>query len=54
MESTSIVDEVNDVGTFFLLKENKKENDILCKATMLPDLMAESLWHYEPQNESNI
>ena len=43
-EDVPIEDEVNDVEIdLFILKENEKANDLLREATMMHELLAESL-----------
>ena len=38
----------------FLLKENEKANDLLREATVMHELMAESLWQYKLRQKSTI
>jgi hypothetical protein len=54
-EDAPIANEVNDEETeIFLLKENKKANNLLREATVMHELMAESLWQYKLRQKSNI
>jgi hypothetical protein len=54
-EDAPIADEVNDKETeIFLLKENEKADDLLREATMMHELLAESLWQYKLSQKSNI
>jgi hypothetical protein len=54
-EDAPIADEVNDKETeIFLLKENEKADDLLREATMMHELLAESLWQYKLRQKSNI
>jgi hypothetical protein len=47
--------EVNDKETeIFLLKEIEKADDLLREATMMHELLAESLWQYKLRQKSNI
>lgn len=42
-EGTLVVDEINDVETFFLLRKNDKANDFLYEAIMMYELLAGNL-----------
>ena len=54
-EDVPIVDKENDAGTYlFLLRENKKANDLLRKATAMHETLAESLWQYKLRKKSSI
>lgn len=55
MDDAPILDEVNDVESYlFLLRANEKANDLLKEATIMHELLAESLWHYKILYRSNI
>jgi hypothetical protein len=54
-EDMPIADEENDADTnLFLLRENKKANDLLREATSMHETLAESLWQYKLRRNSNI
>ena len=54
-EDVPIVDEENNAETYlFLSKENEKANDLLQEATMIHEILAESLWQYKLCKKSSI
>jgi hypothetical protein len=53
-EDAPIADEENDEETKKYIKKNKKANDLLREATVLHELLAESLWQYKLRKKSNI
>ena len=50
-----IADEENNAETYlFLLRENKKANDLLREATTMHETLVESLWQYKLRKKSSI
>ena len=54
-EDVPIKDEDNDAETnLFLLRDNKKANNLLRKTTVMYETLAESLWQYKLCKNSSI
>ena len=53
-DDTSIPDELNDVKNLFLLRKNEKGDDLLREATIIHNLLAESLSQYKIRYKYDI